>query len=72
MEDTNDNTPQFLGTPYQTSIPDNTSIGVEILTAQATDMDDSHNAEIIFSLVGAEGKFTINQTTGTEPLGRTV
>jgi hypothetical protein len=64
VEDTNDNSPQFLNTPYQTSIPDNTSIGVEILTVQATDMDEAHNAEIIYSLLGAEGKFTINQTTG--------
>jgi hypothetical protein len=39
-------------------------MGVEILTVQATDMDEAHNAEIIYSLLGAEGKFTINQTSG--------
>ena len=46
------------------SIPDNTSVGVEILKVKVTDLDEAHNAEIIFSLLGAEGKFIINQTTG--------
>ncbi len=64
VEDTNDNSPQFVNTPYAISIPDNTSLGVDILTVQATDMDVAHNAEIIYSLLAAEGKFTINQTTG--------
>ncbi|XP_028399940.1 protocadherin Fat 4-like isoform X2 [Dendronephthya gigantea] len=64
VEDTNDNYPQFLDTPYMTIIPDNTSVGVEILKVKAIDLDEAHNAEIIFSLLNAEGKFTINQTTG--------
>ena len=60
----NDNAPQFLNTPYKTSIADNTTIGVEILKVEARDDDESYNAELIFSLVGAEGKFIINQKTG--------
>ena len=64
MKDTNDNSPQFLNVPYESRIPDNTSLGFVILTVEATDKDEAHNGEIIFSLLGAEGKFIINKTTG--------
>ena len=64
MQDTNDNSPQFLKTTYEIQIPDNTSLGIVILTVQATDIDEAHNGDIIYSLLGAEGKFIINKTTG--------
>ena len=64
VQDTNDNSPQFLNTPYETQIPDNTSLGIVILTVRATDIDEAHNGDIIYSLLGAEGKFIINKTTG--------
>jgi hypothetical protein len=50
--------------PYESRIPDNTSLGFVILTVEATDKDEAHNGEIMFSLLGAEGKFIINKTTG--------
>ena len=64
VTDTNDNTPQFQNTPYETSVPDNATIGAVIFTVSASDKDDAHNGEVLYSLLGGEGKFTIHQTTG--------
>ena len=64
VTDANDNTPQFVNTPYKANIPDNTTTAIVVLTVSATDEDEAHNGDIIYSLLGAEGKFSINQSSG--------
>ncbi|XP_058496874.1 protocadherin-23 [Solea solea] len=63
--DDNDNTPEFMHSSFQISLPENLPPGV-IHTAQASDPDHGENGTIHYSILGEDyrGRFTINSHTG--------
>ncbi|XP_040892286.1 protocadherin-23 [Toxotes jaculatrix] len=63
--DDNDNSPEFMQSSFQISLPENLPPGV-IHTAQASDPDHGENGTIHYSILGEDyrGRFTINSHTG--------
>ncbi|XP_040001752.1 protocadherin-23 [Xiphias gladius] len=63
--DDNDNTPEFMQSSFQISLPENLPPGV-VYTAQASDPDHGENGTIHYSILGDDytGRFTINSHTG--------
>ncbi|XP_046907552.1 protocadherin alpha-2-like [Hypomesus transpacificus] len=69
VEDVNDNVPTFSKPLYKVSVPENVSLGTQILRLTATDLDEGINGEIVYSLVGRGGSrnadaFAIHPETG--------
>ena len=64
MEDDNDNSPKFNQRSYSFTVQENVTIGSRVGQVSAVDNDTDLNAEIYFSLIGGEGRFIINSTTG--------
>ena len=64
--DVNDHVPEFDSRMYSVSIPESTSIGMEIFTLRATDFDEGTNAEITYQITSgnSEETFTIDTVTG--------
>ena len=67
IEDKNDNDPTFLKSIYDASIPENVSVGSEVLKVSATDKDIGVNKEIAYSIKNASSvdTFSIDNTTGS-------
>lgn len=63
IEDENDNSPTFANDTVQIFVPELTSVGSEIFIAMATDLDDTSNALLTYSISGS-AKFTINPLSG--------
>ncbi|XP_041641522.1 protocadherin-23 [Cheilinus undulatus] len=63
--DDNDNTPEFMQSSFQISLPENLPPGV-IHTARASDPDHGENGTIHYSILGEDyrGLFSINSHTG--------
>jgi len=56
ISDLNDNSPQFSGTPYSISLPENTPVNTTIFTdLKATDMDSGNNMQIEYTVVKGDG-----------------
>ncbi|XP_056139276.1 protocadherin Fat 3a isoform X1 [Lampris incognitus] len=65
IEDSNDNTPQFLQEGgYRTVIPENTPIGTDVIQVEAIDKDLGPNGEIVYSVLTSNTQFGINTTNG--------
>ncbi|KAK3744427.1 hypothetical protein QZH41_003165 [Actinostola sp. cb2023] len=69
--DVNDNFPQFLASMYNTTLPENASIGYDVIRVQATDDDIGSNALITYHMDTscyssrlANQTLTVNETTG--------
>ena len=65
--DENDNAPQFVGTPYSTSIPEDTLPGMPIITISANDSDSGDNAAVSYTIVNvspAEAIFAVDSFSG--------
>ncbi|XP_044514023.1 cadherin-19 [Gracilinanus agilis] len=65
--DINDNQPEFLDGPYETSIPEMSPEGTSVIQVTATDNDDpSHgkNARLIYSILRGRPYFSVEPTTG--------
>ncbi|XP_056679588.1 cadherin-19 isoform X3 [Monodelphis domestica] len=65
--DINDNQPEFLEGPYETSIPEMSPEGTSVIQVTATDNDDpSHgnNARLIYSILQGRPYFSVEPTTG--------
>jgi len=65
--DINDNSPMFLSPSYQTTIPENTEVGMSILKVSAMDRDE--NNRLFYTITAAENrisikKFDIDSRTG--------
>lgn len=63
VQDENDNTPTFVPDVVQLSISESTPLGSEIFVAMATDLDDTTNAQLLYSL-SVTGDFLINFLSG--------
>ena len=68
--DINDNPPRFTTLSQTVSFPENTRVGSELLTLEASDSDEGVNAEVGFSLVSGNDDliFKLNPWTGTVTL----
>ena len=65
--DRNDNTPLFSQNEYNISIPENMTVGVEILQVEATDQDSGLNGELTFAITSGDdlNQFSINASSGS-------
>ena len=61
ITDINDNAPEFINT-FNTSfqLPENTSVGFFLASAEANDIDSGANGDVTYQLSGAQGKFSID------------
>ncbi|XP_067849588.1 protocadherin Fat 4 [Heptranchias perlo] len=50
VQDTNDNSPSFSQSHYQTSVYENVATGSSVLQVTATDLDDGTNGDVVYSL----------------------
>ncbi|XP_065207257.1 fat-like cadherin-related tumor suppressor homolog isoform X3 [Planococcus citri] len=70
--DTNDLSPLFLQTEYETTVTEDTPLYSSILNVMAEDADLGINGEIYYSFLGSNEQFSIHPTTGvislTKPL----
>lgn len=64
VEDENDNRPQFTESVYLVAISENASVSSSIIRVSADDPDYGSNADLIYSLMGGDGVFAINRTSG--------
>lgn len=53
MSDINDNTPEFINSPYSATVAESLSGGSSVVHISATDKDFGTNAEIVYKLVTA-------------------
>ena len=64
VEDENDNRPQFTESVYLVAISENATVSSSIIRVSAEDPDYGSNADLIYSLMGGDGVFAINRTSG--------
>lgn len=64
VEDENDNRPQFTESLYLVAISENATVSSSIIRVSADDPDYGSNADLIYSLMGGDGVFAINRTSG--------
>ena len=66
VTDENDNSPQFSQVLYETRVVETTSIGSQVVQVIASDIDDSLNADIVYSITFQDhpSSFGIDQETG--------
>ena len=65
VTDANDFPPQFSQPLYTTEVPEDLSLGSDILTVVAEDLDASSNAVVTYQIVsGANAFFSLNSQTG--------
>ena len=61
VEDVNDNTPTFQGSPYTANVAENVRIGYVVGTVKATDADSGPRGRVSYSITsGANNAFRIN------------
>uniref|UniRef100_A0A665T5P9 FAT atypical cadherin 1a n=1 Tax=Echeneis naucrates TaxID=173247 RepID=A0A665T5P9_ECHNA len=67
VDDTNDNSPWFIGTPYSGRVFESAAIGSAVLQVTALDKDKGHNAEIVYSIESGNvaNSFAIDPVLGT-------
>lgn len=64
VEDENDNPPQFTESVYQVAISENATVTSSIIRVLANDPDHGSNGDLVFTLMGGDGVFAINETSG--------
>ncbi|XP_066199473.1 protocadherin beta-4 isoform X2 [Saccopteryx leptura] len=66
--DVNDNAPEFVHTPYEVQVPENSPLGSPILTVLARDIDAGNFGRVSYGLFQASDEikqtFSINEATG--------
>eukprot|EP00057_Strongylocentrotus_purpuratus_P002283 XP_003724198.1 PREDICTED: protocadherin Fat 4 [Strongylocentrotus purpuratus] len=62
--DNNDNNPVFGAQSHTPTIIESAPIGAFVFNVNATDADSGGSGQVTYSLIGGDGKFTINQDTG--------
>lgn len=61
VDDTNDNAPWFVGTPYSGRAFESAAVGSAVLQVTARDKDKGHNAEITYSLESGKRAIDFSQ-----------
>lgn len=66
ITDQNDNSPQFLRTPYKVQIPEGASIGTQVLRVFTIDADEGLNGDVYYKIISGndDGHFSIDEATG--------
>ena len=64
VEDENDNSPKFTESVYQVAISENATVASSIIRVSASDPDHGGNGDLVFNLMGGDGVFAINETSG--------
>lgn len=59
VDDTNDNAPWFIGTPYTGRVFESAALGSAVLQVTALDKDKGHNAEIVYSIESGKYKIVV-------------
>lgn len=70
LADDNDNSPEFVDFPNTTEICEDASIGTEILTITASDLDAGNNGLVTFHLINSDEDFAINRSSGAVTVNR--
>lgn len=67
VEDTNDNAPWFIGTPYSGRVFESSAVGSAVLQVSALDKDKGQNSEIMYSIESGNtaNSFGIDPVLGT-------
>ncbi|XP_028271337.1 protocadherin Fat 1a isoform X3 [Parambassis ranga] len=67
VDDTNDNAPWFIGTPYSGRVFESAAIGSAVLQVTALDKDKGDNAEVVYSIESGNvaNSFAIDPVLGT-------
>ncbi|KAI9525478.1 long-chain fatty acid transporter fat1 [Dissostichus eleginoides] len=67
VDDTNDNAPWFIGTPYTGRVFESAAVGSAVLQVTALDKDKGYNAEIVYSIESGNvaNSFAIDPVLGT-------
>ncbi|KAF0037188.1 hypothetical protein F2P81_010062 [Scophthalmus maximus] len=67
VDDSNDNAPWFIGTPYSGRVFESAAVGSAVLQVTAIDKDKGHNAEIVYSIESGNvaNSFAIDPVLGT-------
>lgn len=55
VDDTNDNAPWFVGTPFSGRVFESAAVGSAVLQVTARDKDKGRNAEVLYSLESGNG-----------------
>lgn len=70
LVDVNDNSPTFVGFPNTAEICEDASIGTEMLTITATDLDSGNNGLVTYHLINSDEDFAINRSSGAVTVNR--
>lgn len=64
--DINDNPPEFQFHFYNATVPENATVGSEVIHVEAASLDVGQNAQIMYSINAGndDGKFSIDNTSG--------
>ncbi|XP_069023029.1 protocadherin Fat 1a isoform X2 [Embiotoca jacksoni] len=67
VDDTNDNAPWFIGTPYSGHVFESAAIGSAVLQVTSLDKDKGYNAEVVYSIESGNfaNSFAIDPVLGT-------
>ncbi|XP_072051982.1 LOW QUALITY PROTEIN: neural-cadherin-like [Amphiura filiformis] len=55
VEDVNDNSPSFIGGPYEVDAPETLAVGETVLEVTASDPDEDFKDDVVFSINGGNG-----------------
>ncbi|KTF99996.1 hypothetical protein cypCar_00023246, partial [Cyprinus carpio] len=62
--DINDNSPEFEIHPATVSISEDYTVGDDVTSVTATDADSGFNGEVLYTILGGVGRFSVDQETG--------
>lgn len=73
LEDSNDNTPEFIASNFSASVREDQVVGTSVIRITGTDRDSGNNALLTYSLRGTGiEKFNVDPTTGLVTLAQTL
>ncbi|XP_056011143.1 protocadherin Fat 1-like isoform X5 [Ostrea edulis] len=66
IQDENDNPPEFVLSQYSAAVPENSTVGTEVIKVLATSKDIGLNAKMAYNIIGGNNnkKFVIDESEG--------